>query len=314
MSLPGRSRLRRAVGGLTKRRKPNAGSTVLMYHRVAESVHDPWGLCVSPGHFEEHLEVLRDHHVVSVDQIADGSIEAGSIALTLDDGYCDTVSAMLPAIQRAGLPITVYVTTGGLDESTVFWWDRLTEYVFMPVELPATATPGGVAPGTSRDELHVALWEQISRLNPVEQGARLDELAAWAGVSSEPAAELIDERGVLRLGEEPMVTIGAHTVHHRLLPDLDRAEREREICESSERLATLLDRPIRHFAYPNGRYDDATVAHVRELGFASAVTTDAGSAMVGADLHRLPREQVPDLDGDHFAAWLDELVGTRRRR
>ena len=32
---------------------------ILMYHRIAEVDFDPWGICVTPEHFAEHLAVLQ---------------------------------------------------------------------------------------------------------------------------------------------------------------------------------------------------------------------------------------------------------------
>ena len=52
---------------------------ILMYHRIADEVCDPWGLCVTPRHFEQQMEVLRKsfcvipiHHMV--ESLADGAI------------------------------------------------------------------------------------------------------------------------------------------------------------------------------------------------------------------------------------------------
>jgi len=87
--------------------------------------------------------------------------------------------------------------------------------------------------------------------------------------------------------------IGAHTHRHPILANLPLAEARQEILQSRERLEAITGRPVRTFAYPNGRpgpdYTPANVAQVRELVFAAACTTAHGAAGAGADVLQLPR-------------------------
>jgi hypothetical protein len=46
---------------------------------------------------------------------------------------------------------------------------------------------------------------------------------------------------------------------------------------------------ISHFAYPNGAYDEISIAEVAETGYESAVTSDAGMNAVGDNLYSLSR-------------------------
>ena len=44
-----------------------------MYHSIQERDLDPWGLCVSPDHFSQHLEILAKQRFqfLSVERLVD---------------------------------------------------------------------------------------------------------------------------------------------------------------------------------------------------------------------------------------------------
>jgi peptidoglycan/xylan/chitin deacetylase (PgdA/CDA1 family) len=71
------------------------------------------------------------------------------------------------------------------------------------------------------------------------------------------------------------------------------ADARREIEESRDRLAAIINEPISLFAYPNGQpgrdYGPQHVRMVREAGFDAAVSTAAGVASSACDLFQLPR-------------------------
>lgn len=86
--------------------------------------------------------------------------------------------------------------------------------------------------------------------------------------------------------------VGAHTRHHVDLPGLPATTLTSEIAGSREDLERLLHHPIAAFAYPAGRYDAATVAAVRQAGFALAVTTEPGMQLSAQQPLLLPRVRV----------------------
>ena len=85
-------------------------------------------------------------------------------------------------------------------------------------------------------------------------------------------------------------TIGGHTATHADCRGLDEAALRRELRDSKETLQQLLQREVRHFAWPYGRFDAAADAAMRPH-WSSAVTTRLAYLPVPAarDAHALPR-------------------------
>jgi peptidoglycan/xylan/chitin deacetylase (PgdA/CDA1 family) len=109
----------------------------------------------------------------------------------------------------------------------------------------------------------------------------------WVGAGGDGAmlseAEL---RDLVRAGWE----LGAHTMTHADLSQLDYEQCRREIAQSREALERTFGVEVRTFAYPFGRYGPAALAATRDAGLLAAVTTGSGSwaryeltrAMIGA--------------------------------
>jgi peptidoglycan/xylan/chitin deacetylase (PgdA/CDA1 family) len=317
-----------------------------MYHRVTELDSDPWGLCVSPAHFAEHLEVLRQRALPLrltrlADDLRQGRVSRGAVAITFDDGYGDNLAHAFPLLRRANLPATLFVTTGILTDRREFWWDELEQILLGSNRLPPSLrlTVGGNAhewelgsegdcraeemlrhrrwrtwepAPTLRHRAYVAQWETLFELPAKEKRRALDELCAQAEITpgqrsthrTVSAAEIAD------LAQHKLVEIGAHSVTHTALSRLSAAGQRREIQGSKKHLEDILGCRVTSFSYPHGNYDENTLSIVRQAGFTCACTTAHATARPGADPFRLPRIQVLDWDGDEFARQLEACQAT----
>jgi peptidoglycan/xylan/chitin deacetylase (PgdA/CDA1 family) len=93
---------------------------------------------------------------------------------------------------------------------------------------------------------------------------------------------------------EPLLEIGGHTMTHARLALLDEATALEDIRQNKARLESIVDREVRHFAYP---YGDEASCGAREFrlakaaGFETAVTSRIGNLFPDHMQHRwcLPR-------------------------
>ena len=126
-----RTRLRAAVHRIWP---PEPKPLILMYHRISDPPIDPWGLAVSPLHFEEQLHILRRTRqpfalAEFVDRLLSGALPSNAVALTFDDGYVDNLTAGKELLARTNIPATVFLATGYIDRAEPFWWDELSTFL-----------------------------------------------------------------------------------------------------------------------------------------------------------------------------------------
>lgn len=337
--MKGLGTLRRALKRLLK--SPATQPVILMYHQVAERRLDPWGLCVTPAHFAEHLQVLRESaHVISLDELLrarrSGQIPQRTVAITFDDGYAGNLYHAKPLLERYEMPATIFVTTGTLGSGREFWWDELERLLLQPGRLPGELClkigdrqhwwkvtgveytpddyrrdfqikPWQAEPG-SRLAFYHLIWKHFRPL-PVGEIARLlDEIVAWAGADRIARPDYCpltaEELGVL--ADNGTVTIGAHSVTHPVLPSLPRDVQRQEIGQSKAKLESLLGRTITSFAYPFGQYAPDTLSLIREAEFACACSTAHKPVGRNTDPFELPRFGVLDCNGERFGSYLSD--------
>lgn len=92
------------------------------------------------------------------------------------------------------------------------------------------------------------------------------------------------------------VDIGAHTINHRKLTQIQRSDAFYEIKKSKDLLEQLIGKNIDSFAYPHGDFDNHTVAIVKESGFNNAVTCIADYAETAKSAFEIPRKYITYFD------------------
>jgi peptidoglycan/xylan/chitin deacetylase (PgdA/CDA1 family) len=322
---------------------------ILLYHRIAELRSDPQLLAVTPHNFAQHLEVLRDHgRPVSLPQLKpalqDRRLPRRAIAVTFDDGYADNVDCGKPLLERYEIPATVFVATSYLGTDREFWWDDLERLLLVPGRLPETLR---LRIGSTIHEWHLGeasvyseedyqrhsdwnvelahdpsprhtvyrvLCRLLRRASGAERAAALDELSRVAGATAtgRPTHRALSHEGLIRLTEGSVVEVGAHGSTHSVLSALPVAAQRSEIVESKARLEEIAKREVTSFAYPFGGradYTRATVALVREAGFALSCANTGGLVRPRSDQFQLPRVLVRNWDAESFAGRLRGWFG-----
>ena len=301
---------------------PTAEGAVLLYHRVGTPDSDIHGLSVSSEQFRAHLSHLREHYRPMplgdlIDAAGAGAIPDGAVALSFDDGYLDNYTTASPILVELGMPATFFVTTESLcvDEAYEFWWDVLEESLLVAPGDPRAGLTVDLPTGSHRfatatdDQRLAAYWQIYHAIRHAEADVRD---AAVRGVATWSRRDCLNGSRTRRvtadelrqLASRPGHEVGAHSVHHLVLPSQPVGTQRSEVAESRTTLEMVLDQPVDRFAYPFGAIDNLTIEVVRAADFRSAVTCEETTLRPTSDVLRLPRLEVTPQRGAAFDGWL----------
>jgi peptidoglycan/xylan/chitin deacetylase (PgdA/CDA1 family) len=312
-------------------------SLILCYHRIFEPETDPYLLSVSPDHFRQQLQLIkRIAQPLSLDQLGEAigqeDYPRRGVVITFDDGYLDNLENALPILRDANLPATIYIATGYIGTDREFWWDDLERLTLGPANLPkilrlringrirewdvesdfVNDREWNVLASDRRNSRQRLFCDLRAALRPLAQPLQddlLHQLRRLSGTppKARPSYRCMTVSELEALAAEPLITLGAHTISHCDLDYRTRAEQQVEIAGSKEQLEKIIGRPVEHFSYPYGSFNDESVAVCAQNNFRSAVTCIDKPVHRKSHHHRLPRLLVRNWNGADFARHLKRL-------
>ena len=243
------------------RRTKFPGVAVLCYHGVRDdgladgSIPFQY-LHIAASRFESHCRMLRECcDPISLDDWR-AALRGGPplperpVLITFDDGYRSVLTKGAPILAEYGLPAAVFVCTGPMITRRRLWFDDVAE---------------------REGEDVVEIWKSRGH----EEWAAA--CAATSALDERDPRALMTPEELAKLAGAGIIEIGGHTVSHPILAHAPAREQRREIEENLRSIQQWVGKPVRAFAYPNGRpgidYSAETIAILRTVGIDMAFTT-----------------------------------------
>jgi peptidoglycan/xylan/chitin deacetylase (PgdA/CDA1 family) len=266
---------------------PLTGPLVIGYHRVVEdfaasAVDSIPSMLVSRQMLERHLDWLgRRFRFVSLDELGarlDGSDSSDDpiAAVTFDDGYRDFYDQAFPLLQQMGIPAAVFVVTDLVGTTCVQAHDKLylllarryQDRSTMQVEITDLLHSLGLSVPSIVDtpyDATRALIEALPQAGIQRVLAALESAVSISEDTYKPFYSLTWE--MLEALQRAGVTIGSHTKTHIVMTNEGAERVADEVTGSREEIERRLGSGVRHFAYPSGMFDTASVNAVAKAGY-----------------------------------------------
>lgn len=269
---------------------------VLGYHSVVEDVRLYGGRAIpanliSVAMLEQQLDWIgRRYQFLTLDELG-AHLESGepfarpSAVVTFDDGYATVYRHAFPLLTRKGIPGGAFVVTDLMGRTRLQIYDKLylslvevlPRVQYSPARLLALLLRQGVqvnlaVPATA-DVFGLMRW-LYTGLDQETLWRAVEVLACLADVDDAAHSDLHALTWEMAVAlDRGGITIGSHTHTHALLTLEQPQTVIQQLAASADLLQRKLGRPVRHFAYPDGRFNPMVVASVQETGYRFGYTT-----------------------------------------
>ena len=249
-------------------------------------------LAITPEFLEQTIVSLkqRDFRFISLDELH-LIIQTGKkpnkkcICITLDDGYRDNVIYGLPIFKKHEVPFTIYVSNCLPNKKAHFWWYWLEEKLHIEEKLIWKGISYSTKTEAEKNTVFNLIRESIKNAS---QTKRLEYAQEFFGktdleIELESTKLGLSWEELNELKNEPLATIGAHTMHHLSLAYQTNEDMIYEIKKSKIELEDKLKIQIEHFAYPFGSIYDAKNREfemTNKIGFKTATLNHPGNTFL----------------------------------
>ena len=268
-------------------------------------------LSITPDYLAQTIDYVRaqDMDIISIDDVSRRIVNPTGrrfAVFTLDDGYRDNLEHAYRVFKRLKAPFTIYIPSSWPDGGGRLWWLALEAIIaandFIEPEIASLPAKFMCRTVSQKNRAFRTLDKYFDGIKDCERMAHVDALAGKYKVDMEELSRIMimNWDDIRKLADDDLATIGAHSVTHRVLSDLNPDELCNELEQSRTDIERKLGRPCRHLAYPYGDVrcvGEREFLGARNAGYQTAVTTSSRPVQTGdgENLLALPRIS---LDGD----------------
>ncbi|HHH49928.1 MAG TPA: hypothetical protein ENK52_02995 [Saprospiraceae bacterium] len=270
---------------------------ILTFHRVLpldnrQRIHNHLSLEISPIQLENtiHFFKERNYKFWSLDQLSRNIKKKDNpkfVVFTFDDGYYDNYDFAYPILKKHNIPFTIYITTNFPDRKAILWWYLLEDVLLEETSITFHWQEKNYFFPTKNQSEKESAFDQIRSLinqcQSISQQKELLELVLkdhYLKHKTYAKRLTMNWDEIKELSNDPLVTIGAHTVNHFSLTRLNELQLADEILKSKNIIELQIDRPVEHFAYPFGKSAEASIREfefIKQANFKTATTTRMGN-------------------------------------
>lgn len=251
------------------------------------------------------------------------SLPNKTVIFTVDDGFMDQATSIIPIFLEFDCPITFFVVTDMLDQ-TRWPWDAKVSWLInnskkqqITIAFEDETVHMDISDVEKKQYARQIIRDFIKETEFENIDDTLNRVAAATGLvipETPPPLYATMNWDMARELENKGVTFAPHSRTHRILSKIDMLSAKNEIEYSWQRLKEELNAPLDVFCYPTGRKFDfgpREISILKENNFLGAMSTIPGylSSLKDPDLNlfSLPRFILPESMTDfiQYCSWIE---------
>jgi peptidoglycan/xylan/chitin deacetylase (PgdA/CDA1 family) len=250
---------------------------------------------ISPSALESYLESRKSYQST----LPDGSpLPNSGFLITFDDGYRNNLTEALPVLEKYSAKAIIFITTGFIDGSVYPYEDEMAAVIekYDTISLPS-GNDISAKSLQEKKEVYERLRLPLKAASAFARESYMQKLASLNSCNRTDFQYLqfLSWDEIVELDRHPLITIGAHTESHLVLPRQAPWKAYQEIKKSKRILEQKLGHAISYFSYPYGGNNYLVRKIATFCGYEYAFTTEEHICRPEENSMALPRIEIGNL-------------------
>lgn len=239
---------------------------VFTYHRIykapLETKFDDGVFAHSEDIFYQQLIWIKKNFTIISEKDLIETIESGKwfsekvAVITFDDGYIDNYELAYPILKQLNIPATFFIACDQINGVATPWWDQAAFVVKASAKKEFTYAGKRIIKDRLNSRKAVKrVLRSFKDDGDSDIEKQLNDLSKVCEVSL-PSSELVKKQFMsweqIKEVANNNISIGSHTMSHRILSSLSEDEQRFEIVESKSVLEGIIDKKVNTLSYPVG--------------------------------------------------------------
>lgn len=288
---------------------------IYMFHMVRpkeDYISGLDGIRVSPKFFERFLKERSKYiDFISIDELSQrvkshskGQKPFGVV--TFDDGYDDNFIYAYPILKKLQIPFVIYIAVNLINDHRPVWnYPLIIERIINRNTVLQLGNGNVYSCATEQEKNDVFLNLKSLMFSWPHKQLHTEFLRIFGPYLTEEMfpVDTLSLEQIKELAEDPLCTIGAHTMSHFNLMTNDTEALSYELGRSKSILEQITGKPVLHMSYPYGYASIEAQHFAKEVGYATAPLAGGGPIREKdkeIDMYRLKRIYVKETSGFLF--------------
>lgn len=258
--------------------KNKKGAKILCYHGIDLIENKQLNMrFYSVESLEKHFYYFKKYfNPISVSDFFNNNFDASrfNIAITFDDGYRNNFKYLLPLAEKYKIPVSIYITGINNTEYDFLWSDfaDIVSFYSKKEQIQVSERTFLKKQGKYIDDNGVSIKNFIKQKGDLKTKKEFIEcFPEFKDLCSthnlEDYWKLMSDDEIIEASKSKYISIGSHAYYHNNLDNIPLEEATNEMSLSKIYLESLIQKPVKEIAYPDGAYSRNVISKAEQLGY-----------------------------------------------
>lgn len=228
------------------------------------------------------------------------SFKKNSVAVSFDDGFENNFSQALPILKKLKIPAIFYICPESIEKKVLFWVDKIEASIIntkkKSISLSSIKKTYSLRSNNEKKRAILKIKNLCKNFPVYKKDNIISDLIKKTkvkiSVKFSDNYKIAKWSQIISASKNNLFEIGGHSLEHNIFTKLPENKLKNEISKCKNLIEKKIGKKVRHFSYPEGKYNSNTIKILKELNVLTCPIASGQKNTKKTDVYKIKRIMV----------------------